>query len=199
MYESLKGTPKDLLTDVPDWVIPKQHELLIGGIETMRLPPTRKLQIATSISQLIAQHPDTMLQFTPESLIEQFMDTGNAVVILDSSKDDRLIGFAKNYLWPGVNQYGQRVYEFGSWAVFPEYGRNGFGYHLAMLASDAAKAVDPQGQLIAVCSLENPKPISMLHQLGAITITKPSNVQILLGEGNAAVEFIDMSELKYHL
>ena len=182
----------------PNWLCLHPHEALIKSADVMCLPQARKLQVATQVSQLLALHPETMLQFKPEDLVEKFMNIGDAVVIWDNNAD-KLIGFAKNFPWPGVNEFGHQVYEFGSWAVAPEYEGNGFGYHLAILALNSAKAKDPKAQLVAVCSVDNPKAITMLKRLGAKEAPKPQNLQILLGEGKAAVQIIDMTNLKYNL
>ena len=157
---------------------------------------TDKLTIAVKIAHLLAVHQDHMLQFKPEELIDNFINTGDAVVILDS-QTNQLIGFAKNFLWDATNDKDQHVYEFGSWIVQPEYCDNGYGHMLAVTAVMTVKKKDPDAQVIAVCASDNPKPIGILCELGAFECPKPSNVQILLGAGETPVTMLDVSNINY--
>lgn len=170
--------------------------LMLGGINVSKLDKTTKMSLAIKITELLEGHKDHMLQFSPEDLIENFMNTGDAVVIIDE-KTGELIGFAKNFLWAGVNESGQQVYEFGSWIVHPNHYNRGFGHQLVALAVQTAKQKDSNAQIVAVCALNNPKPIGILQEMGGVISQKPSNIQILLGEGETPVNIIDMSNINF--
>jgi len=171
-------------------------EIPITGKNVSKLSKGVKKIIAGKVTALLKQHKQTMLQFKPDELITKFFDPGNAVVLLEK-KTDQLIGFGKNKLWAGKNEYGQKVYEFGSWIVNKKFQDKGYGHYLAKLAVEALKKKDPGAQLIAVCDLYSKKAIEILKQLGAIEIPKPKNVKILLGEGQAKVIILDMSVINY--
>ena len=79
--------------------------------------------------------------------------------------------------------------------VHPEYTNQGFGHQLAIMAVQTTKQKDPDAQIIAVCASDNPKPIGILQELGAIACLKPSNIEILLGEGETSVIIINMSNI----
>ena len=174
-------------------VIPSNAKL-ISGLGVQQLLPITKLVIAEKVSQLLKLYQEHMLQFSPEQLIEKFMNSGDTVLIWDQTKL-ALIGFAKNFLWPGENEQGQKVYEFGSWVVQPEYFNQGLGHQLAIMAVQTVKQKDPKAQVIAVCASDNPKPIGILQELGAFACPKPSNVKVLLGEGETPVTIINMSNI----
>lgn len=178
----------------PEYNIAVFKGKLLDGSSTKKLPQEKKLAIATQVSTLLGQHKKHMLQFTTDQLVENFMDSGSAVLCLDDH--DELLGFAKISLWNGLNDQMQLVYEFGSWVVEPKHSNSGYGHQLAILATQTAKEIDPNCQLIAVCAGDNEKAINILLELGASEAVKPSNVDILLDEGQAQVVILDMSNLK---
>ena len=171
-------------------------EISITGKNVAKLPKGVKKIIAGKVTALLEQHKQTMLQFKPDELITKFFDPGNAVVLLEK-KTDQLIGFGKNKLWAGKNEYGQKVYEFGSWIINKEFQHKGYGHYLTKLAVKSLKEKDPNAQLIAVCDLDSKEAIKVLKHLGAIEIPKPKNVKILLEEGQAKVVILDMSVINY--
>jgi len=171
-------------------------EVTITGKNIAKLPIDVKKIIAAKVTVLLKQYKDTMLQFKPEELIIKFFDPGDAIVLLKKNTN-QLIGFVKNKLWPGKNEYGQKVYEFGSWIVNKEFQHKGYGHYLAKLAVKSLKEKKPKAQLIAVCDLNSKKAIEILKQLGSKEINKPKNVEVLLGEGQAKVVILDMSIINY--
>jgi len=167
---------------------------LIYGQDLANLNDQLKWQIAFAVSDLLKQHQGHMLQFNGYQLVEKFINPGLAVAMWDY-QSKTLMAFAKNAPWPGINEYGQQVLEFGSWITAPGYENKGIGTLMAKAAAITANCFDPNSQLIAVCAGDNTKPIDVLKKLGAIETDKPSNVQILLGEGQAKVIVLDMSHL----
>jgi len=172
-------------------------EIAITGKNVAKLPIAVKQIIAGKVTALLKQYKDTMLQFKPNELITKFFDQGDAVVLLEK-KTNQLIGFGKNKLWIGKNEYGRKVYEFGSWIVNKKFQHKGYGHYLARLTTQTLKKKDPNAQLIAVCDLNSKKAIEILKQLGAIEIPKPKNVNILLGEGKTKCVIIDMSNINWN-
>ncbi|KKP60415.1 MAG: hypothetical protein UR54_C0013G0006 [Candidatus Roizmanbacteria bacterium GW2011_GWA2_34_18] len=171
-------------------------EISITGKNIAKLPKEVQNIIANKVICLLKKHKKTMLQFKTEELIIKFFNSGNAVVLLEK-KTDQLIGFGKNKLWSGKNEYGQKVYEFGSWIINKEFQHKGYGHYLTKLAVKSLKEKDPNAQLIAVCDLDSKEAIKVLKHLGAIEIPKPKNVKILLEEGQAKVVILDMSVINY--
>lgn len=171
-------------------------EIAITGKNIVKLPKNIKGIIADKVINLLKQHKQTMLQFKSNELITKFFNQGDAVLLLEK-KTNQLIGFGKNKLWSGKNEYGQKVYEFGSWIINREFQHKGYGHYLTKLAVKSLKEKDPNAQLIAVCDLNSIKAIKVLKHLGAIEIPKPKNVKILLGEGQAQVVILDMSVINY--
>jgi len=166
----------------------------IGGNELKQLDPKTKLIYAKTVSELLGLYPEHLLQFSPEQIIGDFMDTGDAVLAVDAGRDN-LIGFAKNYLWLGKNDQGQPVFEFGSWVVSPRYLDQGFGHKLVYMALDIAKQKFPSAQIVAICASDNPKAVGILKELGAFETVKPTNVKIILGEGQIPVMILEMSKI----
>lgn len=173
-----------------------QSTKLLSGLSIAQLPIGLKTNLAVQASNLLKPYIEHMLQFPPNVLLTEFINTGQSVLIYDQMGLN-LIGFAKNSLWSGFNEQGQPVFEFGSWVVKPGHTDHGYGHYLAKLAIKSAKDLDPNCQLIAVCASDNDKPINILKQLGAFECEKPSNVKILLGEGQAKVKFIDMTHINF--
>ncbi|TRZ52270.1 GNAT family N-acetyltransferase [bacterium] len=171
-------------------------EIAITGKNVAKLPKNIKGIIADKVINLLKQHKQTMLQFKSDELITKFFDQGDAVILLEK-KTDQLIGFGKNKLWAGKNEYGQKVYEFGSWIINKEFQHKGYGHYLTKLAVKSLKEKDPSAQLIAVCDFNSKDAIKILKHLGAVEIPKPKNVKILLEEGQANVLIFDMSIINY--
>jgi len=170
-------------------------EIVITGNKVAQLPNSFKKIIAKNVIFLLKTHKKHMLQFDQKELIEKFFNTGNSVVLLEKISN-QLIGFSKNMPWEGVNEQGNKVYEFGSWVVNKKYQKKGYGYYLAKLASKTLKEKDKNAQLIAVCDSQNIKPINILKKLGASEIKKPKNVDVILGKGKAKVKILNLSVIK---
>lgn len=171
-------------------------EIAITGKDIAKLPKDVKKMIANKVTILLKKYEKTMLQFKPDELINKFFDVGNVAILLEK-KNNELIGFAKNKLWPGKNDKNSYVYEFGSWVVNKKYQNKGYGHYLAKLAVKSLKEKDQKAQLIAVCDLNSKKAIEILKQLGAVEISKPKNVDVLLGDGQAKVKILDLSVMNY--
>lgn len=171
-------------------------EIVFSGKQLALLDKKIKEKAANQIVKLLKKNKDHMLQFNQKQLIEKYFDEENSVIILDK-KDSKLIGFAKNMPWPGKNEDGEKVYEFGSWLVHPKYQGKGYGHHLALMAVKSLKEKDKNSQLISICDCSNKKPIEILKKLGAKNIFKPKNVEILLDEGQAKVTILDLSVINY--
>jgi len=168
-----------------------QHKVLSGG-EIACLPNNDRQIIAQQVSQLLSLHQEHMLQFSPQELLGQYINTGNAVAIWDTILK-QVVGFAKNHLWPDTNENGQLVREFGSWIVVPEFLKHGLGSKLAIAASKSAQEIDPSGQLVALCATDNYKAITLLYKLGAQEIQRPNNVPSILPIGEITLDLTNIN------
>jgi hypothetical protein len=184
------------ITQLREFLAIAEHEHLLRGADFAGLEESTKYSIASRVSEFLRFRTDTMLQFTPEQLIADYINNKQAVAIVHNGNSE-LLGFAKNYHWPGKNAEGQNLYEFGSWVVPDTNKGNGCGYKLALLACATAQEQDPGSQLVAVCATSNMKPINILTNLGALEIEKPINLKLLLGGGATPVKILDMTRLQH--
>ncbi|MGD9129154.1 MAG: GNAT family N-acetyltransferase [Candidatus Woesebacteria bacterium] len=157
------------------------------------IPNTLKTIIAKQMVNLLKEHQETMLQPSMTELIEN-LNTGQVVISWDT-ENNAVAGFGRASLWPGKNKKKQKVYEFGSWLVQKEYQGQGIGRKVLYLMIDYLKRENKKLQIIAVCSESNPRPVQVLQLAGAQLTSQPSNVKVLLGEGEAKVVFLDLTNI----
>lgn len=105
------------------------------------------------ISGALAKHISTMVQFTPDKLLEA-MGQGRAVLCLGVEED--LLGFGQ--IWP----YKQKSYEFGSWLSF----KRGAGKVVLAAARDLGLDLFPGTQLLALVEPENMGAQRVIEKMG---------------------------------
>ena len=153
--------------------------------------------LCMQVTQELALHPDTMLQFSATQIWE-FIESGMGILIPHPHNPTELAAFAKLYQWPGHNQQGKILYEFGSWVVPAKHQNQEFGKNVLHKIVQQGKYVTPDCQIIGVTEHLNTKPIAVMSQAGGISLAKdqwPSNLKIKLGGGKAQVVVIDVSNI----
>lgn len=157
--------------------IEKQLTFLVPDV-TDPVPEEVKSTCITFVGERLPKHPNTMLQFTPDQILES-INSGRAIIALE---DQEVVGFGQ--LWQyGFNQDGQQILEFGSWLSI----RSGCGARILREAISLGKRIDPTAQLIAITEKENLRVQDVLREAGAKELySKPSPV-IRTVEGEAAL------------
>lgn len=156
----------------------EQLTFLIPGNVARFLPEGVKQACAFKVSEALAGHPFTMLQFSPDEIVGS-INRGCAVVALGEELEP--VGFAQ--LWQyGFNEDGQQILEFGSWLSF----RKGCGERLLMEAICLGKKINPTAQLVAIVEEENLKAQGILRKVGAEEIGAKFSPVIRTVEGEAA-------------
>lgn len=160
----------------------QEQELTIfsGSIAAYHIPERVKLACAQTISEKLTKYPHTMLQFTPEQILES-IDEGRSVLVLDENLE--LAGFAR--LWQyGFNDDGQQILEFGSWLNLTK--EPGLGEKLLKEAVQLGRIIDPQAQIVAIVEYYNLRAIEVLCKAGAQEIGTKFQPTIRTVKGEAA-------------
>lgn len=159
--------------------IQDQLTFFIPGAAATYLPEGVIQASALKVSQALIEHPNTMLQFTPEQLVDS-INKGWAVLALGEKLEP--VGFAQ--LWQyGFNEGGQQVLEFGSWLSL----RKGCGEKLLYEAVCLGRKINPTAQIIAIIERENSPAQTILQKTGAEEIGNKFSPVIRTVEGEAAL------------
>lgn len=126
---------------------------IIMGKAVQGLSEDKLWTYAGKISGALAEHCSTMVQFTPDKILEA-MNQGRAVLYLGVKAE--LFGFGQ--IW----SYGQNTYEFGSWLSFEK----GAGRVVLTAARDLSMNLFPEAQLVALVEPENISAQTVIEQLG---------------------------------
>ncbi len=171
---------------------------MLGTVAQPELISSEKLNessLCGQVSQLLAQHPDTMLQFLPQE-IAAYIGKDLGVLVAHPQHKQELAAFAKLYPWPGLNQNGQLLFEFGSWVVPPKYHGQGFGRQVLFATLLKGHQLYPGSQIIGVVEASNQRSEQILLEVGGKLLPQsgwPSNFAVLLQEGAAEIAVIDLS------
>lgn len=151
---------------------------LVPGVAATYLPEGVKEACGLKVSGCLSEHPNTMLQFSADQIIES-IQKGTAVVAV--GEEYELLGFAQ--LWQyGFNEDGQQILEFGSWLSF----RNGCGEKLLYEAVCLGRKINPAAQIVAIVEEENLKAQTILQKVGAEEIGSKFSPVIRTVVGEAA-------------
>ncbi len=172
--EAIQGVPKRTLK----------------GNELGLLPLADKLTFAGQVSAVLKAHTDTMLQYEPEELVT-FMDAGLAVVALNEQNPHVLAAFGRLHQWEGLNDQGQVVYEFRTWVSAVK----GNGTNVLRGAIELGREIDPNSQIISIVEDSNQRANIVFQRFGGILIPRPSNVPVVLQDGQAQVHCYDLSHI----
>ena len=165
--------------------------------ETLNHPEADLVSLSQQVSQLLAEHPDTMLQVSAAD-IQKCIESGLGIIVTHPHHPQELAAFARLFQWPGTNQFGQAVYEFSSWVVPEKYQGQGFGGLMLQQMVAQGKDTFPGCQIIAVIERSNTKAQHILLQAGGMVLSPrawPSNFQILLQEGQAQIVVMDITHI----
>lgn len=156
----------------------QQLTFLIPGAAATYLPERVKQSCALLVSAALSNHPCTMLQFTPDQILESI---AKGRVVLALGENLKFVGFAQ--LWQyGFNEDGQQILEFGSWLSF----RSGCGEKLLKEAIYLGTKINPTAQIVAIVEEENLKALGILKEVGAEEIGSKFSPVIRTVEGEAA-------------
>jgi hypothetical protein len=166
---------------------------LMSGLQIAKLPYPLQLNYAQQLSEMLAVHTDTMLQFEPEVLVQEYMATGLSAILVHG---EAVISYGKLYPWPGVSTEGKTVFELGSWLTKKGFEKQGYGSQVARELVKLGGKISPNAQIIAVTELHNAKPQEILTELGGVqTATFPSTFKVLLADGKAELVCFDMTNI----
>lgn len=162
--------------------------ILVPGHAASFAPEGVKLAGALKVSEALSGHPNTMLQFTPDQILES-IDSGWSVLALGENLE--LVGFAQVWQY-GFNEGGQQILEFGSWLSF----RNGCGEKLLKATACLGKKINPTAQIVAIVEQDNLKAQEILVEVGAEEIGSKFSPVIRTVEGEAAfMKIFDITEV----
>lgn len=165
--------------------------------DILNVPETDLGLLCNQVSQQLSLHTDTMLQFSPTQ-IREFIENGMGILIPHPKHPMELAGFAKLYQWPGYNQQGKVLYEFGSWVVPGKFQGEGFGKDVMSEIVKLGKQLKPDCQIVGVIEHTNSKAITIVTEAGGSILSQidwPINLKVMLGEGHAQVEVIDVTNI----
>lgn len=157
--------------------IPESTFLIVGDAARF-LPEEVVASCAHKISEALLAHPNTMLQYKPDEILDS-IQKGWAVVAL--GKGFQTVGFAQFWEY-GFNEDGQQILEFGSWLSF----REGVGGKILKQAISLGKRINPNAQLIAIAEEENLKAQGILKKMGSEEIGSKFSPVIRTVKGEAA-------------
>jgi len=177
--------------------IPKLH----SGLDSSKIQKVNQLVLARQAHRLLALYPETMLIDTPKEIVG-FMNNGQTVLLVETKNPNELIAYARLHPWPKVNEHGQRLFEFRSWIVKPAYLNQGYGAYVLHQAVALAKGLDLNAQIVAVVEKRSQRALEILQVAGGKFLSReewPNNLKILLQEGTAPVEVIDITDINNFL
>ncbi len=160
----------------------QEQELTIfsGSVGAYHISQDVKLGCALKVSEELTNHPNTMLQFTPDEILES-IKKGWAVLALDGNM--KLAGSAR--LWQyGFNEDGQQILEFGSWLSFIK--GQGLGEKILKETVGLGKIIDPKAQIVAIVEKENKRAQEILDKVGGKIIGTKLQPAIRTVEGEDA-------------
>ncbi|MCL5091109.1 MAG: hypothetical protein M1514_03810 [Patescibacteria group bacterium] len=159
---------------------------ILTGSDLVDLPEKKLLNYGRQIGRIIATHPETMLQYTPEDLVK-IMKDGRAVVVVDPQDESLCYAFAQIYPWISEDQRGRQVVgatEFRSWISNRPYQ----GIFALRGAIALSQQRFPGIPVYAVVEANNQKAQERLLSEGAeLLLEVPNTIKVVLGEGQARV------------
>lgn len=134
------------------------NSLILAGADVCLLSETLLRSYTDKISQKLAKHKNTMIQYLSEQLYKAMMEN-RAIVAIDITTND-LIGFGQ--LW----DYEKGKKEFGSWISYVP----GIGKPVLMAGSSLGYETDPNAQIIAIVEQSNLAPQTSIRNIGGVQI-----------------------------
>lgn len=131
---------------------------IIMGEDVREFSDDKLFEYATKVSEGLALHPYTMVQFSPFQLVE-VMKMGQAILCLD--ENGNLLSFGQIWHY-GETLQGQAIKEFGSWLSFQ---KGGFGVLVLKAARDLHAFLYPGSKFVAIVEIENKKAQKVIKGL----------------------------------
>lgn len=160
------------------------------GQELGGLPLSDKLKFAGQISAELKKHPGTMLQYNPQEIVG-FMDSGLSAIALNPQNQHELGAYGRLHPWERTNTNAQLVFEFRTWISAVK----GNGINVLKAALELGKEIDPHSQLIAIVEANNSRANMLFQKFGGLLVPRPSNVPVVLREGQAQVNCYDLTHI----
>lgn len=154
-------------------------------------------ELSCQVTDLLGQYPNSMLQFSPHQIMD-FVAKGMGTIFVDESKDLQIVAFAKLMQWPGTTAQGAPLFELGSWLVAENYIGQGWGTKVLLDTVKKGKIAKPNAQIIGVAEHNNLKSQQVMIANGGKLLSQdqwPSNLEIVLQDGNAEVVVIDITNV----
>lgn len=174
---------------------------LLSSTDWLSISNSLKADLARQASRLLSLYPETMLPSHQQEILD-FIKNGRVVMLTDPLNNDMLIAYARLYEWPGLNQNHQRLFEFRSWIVNPDYLSRGYGAYILHQAVALGRGIDINAQIIAVVEKRSHRALSILDVAGGLKIPKndwPKNLKILLKSGDNQARVIDITNINHYL
>ncbi len=181
--------------------IENNNLIVYSGSEAAKLSQKTIFYFAKQAHRLLFLYPKTMLINTPGE-IANFIKDGRAVLLVNKNKSEELIAYARLHLWPGFNQRNQRLFEFRSWVVKPNYLHQGFGAYILCQTIALGRGLDLNSQIVAVVEKSSQRALKILQVAGGKILNKeewPKNLKIVLQEGKAKVNVLDVTRINNFL
>lgn len=131
---------------------------IITGEDVKQFSDDKLFEYATKVSEGLAAHPYTMVQFNPLQLVEA-MKVGRTILCLD--KKGNLLSFGQIWHY-GESPRGEEIKEFGSWVSFQ---KGGFGLLVLKAARDLHAFLYPDSKFVAIVETENKKAQKVIEEL----------------------------------
>lgn len=154
--------------------------LLYAGESVKGLERGRKMDIANLVSTKLTEHPNTMIQYSPDAIFKS-MNEGRAACVLDLS--GKLKAFAQ--YWPyDVDNTGDEmmndlnVFEVGSWLSFSEGPEKGHGKKVFEAAWAAGRETHPDAGFIAIVEEGNQRAGGILRSVGGEWLSYKESKQV---------------------
>lgn len=167
-----------------------ETEVLMGE-QLKQLPEKRKLGLGQQVSELIAEHKATMLQYTAQQ-VEEIMNESRAVVVINSSRNS-MCAFAQ--LSPWCDSSGKvMATEFRSWIS----NRHGGGLPALRGAVKLNQEKYPGVSMYSVIEENNRRAQRIVMQAGAEEVPMPNSIKVILKAGDqpAPVRTYDLTKIK---
>ena len=131
---------------------------IISGEDVKQFSNDKLFEYATKVSEGLAEHPYTMVQFNPRQLVEVIKE-GRTILCLD--ENGNLFSFGQIWHY-GESPQGQAIKEFGSWISFQE---GGFGVLVLKAARELHSFLYPDSKFVAIVEIENKKAQKVIEEL----------------------------------
>lgn len=174
---------------------------LYSGLDTLKISKVNQFRIARQVYHLLNLYPNTLLANAPEEIVD-FMNNGQVVMLIGNNGQNELIAYSRLHRWSGVNQSGQRLFEFRSWIVNPNFLKQGYGAYVLHQTVALGKGLDLNAQIIAVVEKRSRRALEVFQVAGGKFLERkewPTNLKILLKGGEQSVKVVDITDINNYL